>query len=65
MQRAVDEAEYVLTILQHMRNEARCNPESYDPDAQKRIDEAIARVEEVLRDAQPKNYTAEQSPKAA
>ena len=65
MQRVVDEAEYVLTILHHMRNEARCNPESYDPDAQKRIDEAIARVEEMLRTAQPKGCGGQQSLRAA
>jgi hypothetical protein len=65
MQRVVDEAEYVLTILHRMRNEARCKPESYDPDAQKRIGEAIARVEEVLRAAQPKGCIDQESQKAA
>jgi len=42
MQRVIDEAEYVLTVLHHMRNEACCNPALYDPDAQERIDQAIA-----------------------
>ena len=65
MQRVVDEAEYVLTILHHMRNEARRNPESYELNAQTRIDEAIARVEEVLRAAQPKGCSDQQSLKAA
>lgn len=64
MQRVVDEAEYVLTVLHRMRTEACCNPELYDPDAQERIDEAIARVEEVLRETHPNGY-AEQSLKAA
>jgi hypothetical protein len=49
MQRVVDESEYVLRILQRMRDEASANPELYDPDARQRIDEAIARVEDVLR----------------
>ena len=65
MQRLVDEAEYVLTVLHRTRNEAAANPELYDPDAQERIDEAIARIEEVLRDAQLQVRSAEQNVKAA
>ncbi|HTT24993.1 MAG TPA: hypothetical protein VMG82_39125 [Candidatus Sulfotelmatobacter sp.] len=61
MQRVVDESEYVLTVLHRMRNEAAANPELYDPDAQRRIDEAIARVEEVLRHARLKIRGEEQS----
>jgi hypothetical protein len=44
MQRVVDEAEYVLTVLYRMRDAVSENPELYDLDAQKRIEEAIARV---------------------
>jgi len=54
VQRVVDEAEYVLTILRRVRSEASANPELYDSDAQRRIDEAIARIEDWLRDAQLK-----------
>ena len=61
----IDEAEYVLTVLHHMRNQARWNAELYDPDAQQRIEQAIARVEEVIRETQPKACTAEQSSQAA
>jgi hypothetical protein len=49
MQRLVDEAEYVLAVLRRMRNEVSANPKLFDPDAQQRIDDAIARVSEVLR----------------
>jgi hypothetical protein len=65
MQRVVDEAAYVLTVLQHMRDEASANPDLYEPDAQNRIDEAIARVEDVLRQAEFMICSAEPSPRAA
>jgi len=65
MQRVVDEAAYVLTVLRRMRDEAYTNPHLYEPDAQNRIDEAIARVEDVLRQAESMISSAEPSPKAA
>jgi len=65
MQRVVDEAEYVLAVLQRVRDEASANPELYDPDAQERIDEAIARVQDVLRDAQLTVCSEEKIQKAA
>jgi len=65
MQRVFEEAEYVLTVLHRMRDEAAVNRELYDPDARKRIDEAIARVEDVLRQAQLMVCSAERNPKAA
>ena len=64
MQRVVDEAEYVLRVLRRVRGEASSNAELFDPDAGKRIDEAIARVEDVLRQAQLA-VCAKRNPKAA
>jgi hypothetical protein len=49
MQRLVDESEYVLGVLYRMRGEVSANPELFDPNAQERVDEAIARMEHVLR----------------
>jgi hypothetical protein len=49
MERVVDEAQYVLTVLYRMRHEVSANPELFDPDAQERIDEAIARIQTGLR----------------
>jgi hypothetical protein len=51
MERVVDEAHYVLTVLYRMRDEIFANPELFDPDAQERIDEAIARIQTGLRSA--------------
>ena len=67
MQRVVDESEYVLRVLHRVRDEASANPGLYDPDARKRIDEAIARVEDVLRYARSQLMvcSAEQNKKAA
>lgn len=65
MQRVVDEARYVLTVLHRMRDEVSANPELYDPDAQKRIDEATARVENVLRDAELKLRSVESNVRVA
>lgn len=67
MQRVVDESEYVLRVLRSMRDEASANPGLYDPDARKRMDEAIARVEDVLRYARSQLMvgSAEQNQKAA
>jgi hypothetical protein len=47
----VDEAEYVLAALGRMRGEVSANPELFDPHAQERIDEAIVRIQDVLRSA--------------
>ncbi len=52
MQREIDEAEYVLTVLLRMRDEVSATPDLYDPDARKKIDEAIARFENVRRESQ-------------
>jgi len=49
MQRQIDEAEYVLAGLYRMRDEVSATPKSFDPDAQERIDEAIVRIQDVLR----------------
>lgn len=45
MDRLGDETEYVLIVLQQMREEATAHPESLDPHALKRIDEAIALIQ--------------------
>jgi hypothetical protein len=65
MQSVVEEAEYVLTVLHRMKDEVAVNRELYDPDARKRIDEAIARVEDVLRQAQLMVCSGGRNPKAA
>lgn len=41
MDRVVDESNYVLSILKRMREEIRLKPDLFDPDAQRRINEAI------------------------
>jgi hypothetical protein len=51
MQRVVEEAEYVLAILRRMREEAAAHPNLFEPDAQERIDKAIAIIEGVRRQA--------------
>jgi hypothetical protein len=65
MQRVIDEAEYVLRILHRMRNEASANPDLFDPDASKRIDETIIRVEDSLQHAQLMVCEAQQDLRAA
>ena len=65
MQRAVDEAEYVLQVLYRMRDEIAENEELYDANASQRIDDAIARVEDVLRQVQLTTCSVEQNSKAA
>ena len=45
----LDEAEYVLAVLHRMRDEVSADPELFDPDAQARIDEAIVRIQNMLR----------------
>jgi len=52
MQRVVEEAEYVLSLLRRMRDEVSANPELFDPGAQDRIDEAIVCTQNVLGSAQ-------------
>ena len=52
MERTVNEAEYVLAVLRRMRVTVSANPESFDRDAQQRIDEAISCTQAVLRSAQ-------------
>jgi len=52
MERMVDEAEYVLTVLYRMRDVVSANPKLFDPDAQERIDEAIDHTQTALRAAQ-------------
>ena len=44
----LDEAEYVLALLYRMRDQVSANPESFDPGARERIDEAIARIQPML-----------------
>ena len=65
MQRMIDEAEYVLRVLHRMRDEASANPELFDLDASKRIDEAIIRVEDSLQQAQLMVCEAKQDLQAA
>jgi hypothetical protein len=67
MQRLVDESEYVLAVLYRMRGEVSANPELFDPNAEERIDEAIARIEDVLRStwSQAVIQSVEQKVKAA
>jgi hypothetical protein len=64
MQRLVDEAQYVLALLYRMRDEVSANPELFDSGAQERIDEAIARIQAVLRSTRPE-LLVEQNVKAA
>jgi hypothetical protein len=64
MQRLVDEAQYVLALLYRMRDEVSANPELFDPGAQERIDEAIARIQAVLRSTRSE-LVVEQEVKAA
>ena len=45
MNRLADETEYVLVILHQMRAEVIARPQLFDPDALKRIDEAISLIE--------------------
>ena len=67
MERTVNEAEYVLAVLRRMRVTVSANPESFDPDAQQRIDEAISCTQAVLRSAQAQltAYRVEQESVAA
>ena len=52
MQRTVDEAEYVLAVFQRMRCEVFANPELFDRDAQRRIDEASLCIQQVIQSTQ-------------
>jgi len=63
----VDEAEYVLAALYRMRDEVSADPKLFDPDAQQRIDQAIVRIQDVLRSARSQLMTlsVEQEVKAA
>ena len=67
MERTVDEAEYVLAVLQRMRCEVFANPELFDRDAQRRIDEAIVCIQQVVRSTQTELmiYSAQDETKAA
>jgi hypothetical protein len=67
MQRLVDESEYVLAVLYRMRGKVSAKPELFDPDAQERVDEAIARMEDVLRSTRSQSMiqSVEQKVKAA
>ena len=51
MERAVDEAEYVLAVLRRTRAEVSANPELFDPDAEEQIDKAIVNIKNVLQSA--------------
>ncbi len=66
MQRIVDEGEYVLAALYRMRKRVSANRELFDPDAQERIDEAIVRIQDVLRSTRSQlRWSVEQEVKAA
>lgn len=67
MQRVVDESKYVLLVLRRMRVKISANPELFDPDAQDRIDEAIVRMENLLRSVRSESMICgvEQNAKAA
>ncbi len=49
MERLIDESEYVLAVLYRTREQVYANPNMFAPDAQERINEAITRIQEVLR----------------
>jgi hypothetical protein len=51
MERTLDEAGYVLAVLQKMRDEVSANPTLFDPSAQQRMDEAIVYIQDVIRSA--------------
>lgn len=67
MQRIVDEAEYVLATLYQMRDQVSADPKLFEPDAQEQIDEAIVRIQDVLRSARSQltACSVEQDVKAA
>lgn len=67
MERLVEESKYVLAVLYRVRAEASANPKLFDPAAQERIDEAIARIEDVLRSTRSQLMieSAEENVKAA
>jgi hypothetical protein len=67
VERTVDEAEYVLAVLQRMRHTVSASPELFDPNAQSRIDEAIICVQNVIRSTPSEQtiYGEEQEIKAA
>jgi hypothetical protein len=66
MQRQIDEAEYVLAILYRIRDEVSASPKLFDPDAQERIEEAIVRIQDVLRSSRSQLiWSVEQKVKAA
>jgi len=57
----------VLAALYWTREEVSANPNLFDPDAQERIDEAIVRIQDVLRSTQSQLmiWSLEQKVKAA
>lgn len=63
----MEEAEYVLAVLQQMRGEVSTNPELFDSDAQERIDQAVSYVQDILLSirSQLMTPTVEQQIKAA
>ena len=65
MQRIVDEAEYVLRNLCRMRDEISAHPQDFDPDAQARLAEAIARIQAVLEPTRSPLMVSNQLVKAA
>jgi hypothetical protein len=64
MERVIDEAEYVLAVLYRMRDEVSANPGLFDPGSHERIDEAIARIQPLLRSTRSE-LMMEQEVKAA
>ena len=67
MERLVDGSQYVLAVLCRTRDEVYANPKLFDPGAKERIDQAIVRIESVLRStrSQLKSWSVEQHVKAA
>jgi len=66
MQRLIEEADYVLTVLCRMREEVSANPTLFDSDARDRIDEAILRIQDVVGSTRAQlNSQGEQRVKAA
>ncbi len=55
MQRVVEEAEYVLTNLRRALKQLTANPELFTPDAQEKIEKAIAYMEWVKQSAKAAN----------
>jgi hypothetical protein len=64
-EQTVQESEYVLAVLCQMRDKMSANPNLFEPDAQERLAEAIARVDNGLRSIRLMIGSVEQDVKSA